>query len=156
MIIDTRSAKARDVKHIVATVAGAFPADLTKLTIYGCEGVERYVKAVIDSSDSSSENRFNVATSRGVLVAACELRDLHNGVHLNYIAVAPTHRGSGVGRQLLTQGLRDHAIGEDAILSLDVFEDNLLALAWYERLGLMRASTTDWWIQQLSFNKIAL
>ncbi|HEX6534240.1 MAG TPA: GNAT family N-acetyltransferase [Gemmatimonadaceae bacterium] len=67
----------------------------------------------------------------GFLVAS--VRD--GRVHIHRVAVAPTHRGRGLGTRLVTDAARSALALGASELSLKVHRSNAPALALYRRLG---------------------
>jgi ribosomal protein S18 acetylase RimI-like enzyme len=79
---------------------------------------------VIDGRDAA-------AGLRGAVMAGY---DGHRG-SLNYLALAPSHRGQGLGRALVTHAVRWLQARGVPKLNLQVREGNEAALAFYGRLG---------------------
>lgn len=64
----------------------------------------------------------------------------HDGIYIARFAVAPAARGHGYGRLLGAEMIGDGR----ARINLHVHRDNRAAIALYERLGLRRASMSDY------------
>ena len=78
------------------------------------------------------------------------MRRLPGCLFVNYIAVRPAFRGQGLGGRLLRAAL-DQGDGKNAgQCALDVFEFNVRAWHWYERLGFRRQESTAWWQASLA------
>lgn len=120
---------------VVALHRAAFPPDEVARTIYGASHPERYLASLVAFPALQREHRLWGAWDGEELVGYVHLRVVEDALHLNYIAVSPTHQGRGVGRQLWDWWI-DHAreLGFQA-LSLDVREENERALLWYQRRG---------------------
>ena len=68
-------------------------------------------------------------------------RLLEDSWHLNYIAVLPQQRGSGLGRILFENWRKQRPVDVHR-LSLDVEESNIAAVKWYERHGFVMDHAT--------------
>jgi ribosomal protein S18 acetylase RimI-like enzyme len=78
---------------------------------------------------------FFVVEDGGVLVATAMVGyDGHRG-WVNYLAVAESHRGHGVGRQLMAEAERALTALGCPKLNLQVRSTNAAVLAFYARLG---------------------
>jgi ribosomal protein S18 acetylase RimI-like enzyme len=78
---------------------------------------------------------FFVVEDGGVLVATAMVGyDGHRG-WVNYLAVAESHRGRGVGRQLMAEAERALTALGCPKLNLQVRSTNAAVLAFYARLG---------------------
>ncbi len=79
---------------------------------------------------------FLVAIDADGMVGAAELRRRPSGMFLNHIVVAQGHQGRGVGGNLLRFGAEALNLTSGDLVTLDVFEDNAAAIAWYGQLGM--------------------
>lgn len=140
-----RPARPEDAPGIVDVVRSGFSAAELDLMIYGCRGIQRFVALQLARLASGADTVYTVAEAAGGRVAACvELRLTPSATYLNYISVTAKLQASGLGRRVLLAALRPDAV-PSGVISLDVFERNLPAIAWYERLGFERVSTGEWW-----------
>jgi ribosomal protein S18 acetylase RimI-like enzyme len=143
--IQLRAAVPGDSGAIVALARASFEPGLLQLTIHACDGVERYVRALIEAEGRGIDTTYAVAVDGRGMVGFAEMRRFSDRLFLNYIAVASHARSRGVGSKLLDAAIgRARRAGHER-LELDVAEDNRLALPWYRGLGLREGSTTDWW-----------
>jgi ribosomal protein S18 acetylase RimI-like enzyme len=132
--IQIRFAEPRDATHIADLFSSGFDPDVARLLIYGCKGVSEYIRMQLASGIPTTESAYFVAQASDSIIGAAELRRQSSRLHLNYIAVHPSHRGQRVGAILFSaavgmSGVRSGQIG------LDVLRDNVRALQWYSRLG---------------------
>lgn len=71
-------------------------------------------------------------------------------INIHDLAVAPTHRGRGIGKSLL-EAVEAAAREQGACrVTLEVREDNLAAQRLYERLGIVPSQPQNWfWMKKL-------
>ncbi|HYU60210.1 MAG TPA: GNAT family N-acetyltransferase [Solirubrobacterales bacterium] len=143
--IELRAAAAGDAAAIVELVRASFDPAVLELSIYGCDGIESYVRALIEVEPRGADTTFSVAATGDRPIAIAELRQLPDSLFLNYIAVAPEVRRQGVGTALLAAALGRARRHGQRTLALDVMEGNDPARAWYRGLGLREGPATDWW-----------
>jgi ribosomal protein S18 acetylase RimI-like enzyme len=143
--IQLRTAAPEDAGAIVALARASFEPAFLELTILACDGVERYVRALIEADGRGVDTTYAVAIDEGRLVGFAEMRHFSDCLFLNYIAVASHARSRGLGTRLLGAAIaRSRRPGQQR-LDLDVLEDNRPAFAWYRSLGLREGPMTDWW-----------
>lgn len=143
--LELRRATIDDATAIVDIIRSGFAPALLDKFIFGCAGISRYVREQIIASDQDGDTRFTVAARGGTPIGCCELRRLRDRLFLNYIAVLPDARSAGLGRRLLHAGIERTAGASHSSISLDVIEDNRVAVDWYRSLGFERSHATEWW-----------
>lgn len=112
------------------------------LTIVGCCGYRRFIEAQI--AEERQERRYWVAAHEGRIVGAAECRRFGACWFVNQIHIGEYWRGRGLGSRLL---LHVVLVGENEgceTLSLDVFTDNAASRHWYESIGLVPTSRTQY------------
>ncbi|MFF1694374.1 ribosomal protein S18-alanine N-acetyltransferase [Streptomyces sp. NPDC058257] len=82
-----------------------------------------------------ASRRYVVATDEGRIVGYAGLASLGDQADVQTIAVAPSHRRTGLGSRLLTDLLRAATAFECAEVLLEVRVDNTRAQKLYERFG---------------------
>lgn len=138
-----RAARREDAPRIVELIRGGFAAERLEAFIYGCHGVTAFVEQLVDGA-AVVDTQFFVGERAGVVVAAIEMRRLETQLFLNYVAVAPDARRGHLGSRLLLHAIEALHDARHASISLDVFDDNAPACAWYEGLGFTRERVTAW------------
>ncbi len=88
------------------------------------------------------EARLEIVTVEEVPVGRLATDRRADALHLIDIALAPEHRGRGLGEAILRQ-LMDEAAALAVPLTLQVAQDNLAAQRLYRRLGLVATSATE-------------
>jgi ribosomal protein S18 acetylase RimI-like enzyme len=122
--MEIRPFEPRDTDAVVALWEAC---DLTRPWNDPCKDVAR--KAAVD------DGLFLVGEVDGAVAASVMAGyDGHRG-WLNYLAVAPNHRGNGYGRALVHDAERRLAMLGCPKVNLQVREDNAGVLEFYERLG---------------------
>ena len=106
---------------------------MRETTILGGAGLDRFIR---DQIASASANRFLVAEVGGHIVGMSAWRYEGEELFLNHLFVHPSVQGRRVGTWLWARGLAGLNTGAARTLSLDVYEDNTRAAAWYRSLGL--------------------
>jgi len=86
---------------------------------------------------------YTVACEKERVVGCVELRLKPREIFLNYISLLPEMRSKGLGKRLLLAAIK--SVGWDCQeIKLDVFEENVQAKQWYERLGFRHATSLIW------------
>jgi ribosomal protein S18 acetylase RimI-like enzyme len=142
--IELRDAVAEDAAAIVGLIRSSFAPASLEMTIYGCEGIDDYVRALIEAEPRGADTRFTVAVANGAPVGVVEMRQLPDRLFCNYIAVSRDARSRGLGTALLGAGIAAARRPGQLMLELDVFDDNEPAIAWYRGLGFGESSRVEW------------
>jgi ribosomal protein S18 acetylase RimI-like enzyme len=142
-VVIIRNATVGDAAQIVAAVREGFNEDQLQLFVYGCDGIERYVKCELELPPHLSASVYLVAEHDGTVAGCAQFLSGSSPLFLNYISVLERHRGQGIGAALLADGIARFANGAES-LSLDVFSVNSRAQRWYSKLGLSKIDQTDY------------
>lgn len=138
--VSVRPAQAADAAYIARLFYESFRPEIAQFLIYGCKGAPEYIRMQL--ACAHSESAYFVAQSNSALIGAAELRRQPEGLLLNYIAVSADHRHQRVGPALLSCSIRMLGFYSGSI-QLDVLDDNLPALGWYERIGFSRTGSSE-------------
>ncbi len=144
-----------DAGEIVALIRGGFAPDRVAMFIYGCGGIQRFIEDQIDAAELGVDTQFLVLEQEERLVACIEMRVLFDRLFLSYVAVDPSVRKQRCGSRLLAAAIDRLGRPEHRELSLDVFEDNSAARAWYDGLGMHDVSVTNWYDLPLPHDRTA-
>lgn len=128
-----RAASPDDSIAMAEVVRAAASPLMRETTILGGAGLDRFIR---DQIASASANRFLVAEVGGHIVGMSAWRYEGEELFLNHLFVHPSVQGRRVGTWLWARGLAGLNTGAARTLSLDVYEDNTRAAAWYRSLGL--------------------
>lgn len=142
--MSTRTARPTDAPAVVGLIRASFSPEFIDRTIYGCDGIERFLAAQLSLDCDLQPSVHLVAVSRGVLAGYCELASTDSGAVLNYIAVSHSERGQSVGTQLFIDALNRISLPGSATIELDVLVDNP-ARRWYEAVGFVVRERQRWW-----------
>lgn len=142
--VTLRDGRPDDAAAIVALVRAGFSAELVEAFIYGCHGIERYVRGLIDERARGVDTWYAVAEAAGRVVGCIEMRELADRLCLNYVAVDEAFRAAHLGSQLLELAVC-RGRPEQRFLTLDVLEQNVVARRWYTGLGMADESSTTWY-----------
>lgn len=141
-----RRAQAGDVSAISVLARECFTGSLAKYLITSQPG---YGEFVADSLRAGDRQIF-IGSSGTDLVSFAEVMPLSGDsrrVHLSRIAVSPAMQGQSLGTRMLTEigarYFRDHD------WRLDVFEENVRAVGWYQRLGFAEIGKQDWLAREI-------
>jgi hypothetical protein len=88
---------------------------------------------------------YLVAVYGNRLAGCAELRWAADALFLNYICTHPEARSKGLAKNILLESIRIMRTKYHREMRLDVFENNITAGRWYERLGFRHDYTTEWW-----------
>jgi GNAT superfamily N-acetyltransferase len=134
-----------DSEFIVQLIQQSFDAHILDAMIYGCHGIENYVRACILAPDKITDTVYFVAENDHRIVGCIELRLIGKVIFLNYICTEKKIRHKGLGSELLRKAIQLIGTTSYDKMSLDVFHDNLVAKTWYEKLGFISEYDTVWW-----------
>lgn len=133
-----RAALPNDSLAMAAVVRAASSPLMRETTILGGLGLDRFLR---DQMTSESVNRFLVAEIGGNVVGMSAWRYEGEDVFLNYLFVHPSAQGCRVGTVLWARGMAVMERRGIRSLSIDVYEENVRAAAWYRSLGLEPVAT---------------
>lgn len=137
-----RPIRADEAKQVVAVHKSAFRRDTLRRTIFASPKVDRLLACLIAFPEWQREHLFLGAWVADNLVGYAHYRTVDSSLHLNQVAVVPSHQGMGVGQGLLKEWRGMAQQKGLSRITLDVEEDNPLALDWYRRLGLSPIAKT--------------
>ena len=129
--VTLRPAMEKDAEAIYRLKREAFGGNYLQFTIYRSEKAVAHIRRLISSEDEI----FTVAEGHRELAGYANVGFANHQPILNYIAVANTSRGTGLGSRLLQaieSETRDRGF---ETLSLNVFESNPSVAEWYTRSG---------------------
>ena len=114
---------AREIDEVLAIEEASFSNPWTR-DMYLAELENRGVAFFLLARDAS-----------GSLVGFCAFWRILDELHINNLAVAPSHRRQGVGSALLVRVLREGALIGAGRATLEVRQSNTEARRLYERFG---------------------
>ncbi|MRR34161.1 GNAT family N-acetyltransferase [bacterium] len=141
---EIRLATAQEAGRIVSLLRDSFTPRVRSAMIYSCSGVEEFVRQQIATPAALSDTRYLVAATGERILGCLELRRLSDALFLNYVCTNAEVRGKGLAKELLGDSIRLFRSPGHRDMYLDVFEDNLPAREWYERLGFRHDATSVW------------
>ncbi len=133
-----RPALPDDSTTIAAVVRAASSPFMRETTVLGGLGLDRFLR---DQMTAESANRFLVAEVEGHVVGMSAWRYEGEYLFLNHLFVHPSAQGRRVGTLLWARGMAVMARAGIHRLSVDVYEDNVRAEAWYRSLALEPVAT---------------
>jgi ribosomal protein S18 acetylase RimI-like enzyme len=129
--VTLRPAVERDAQAIYNLKREAFGTKYLQFTIYRSEKTVAHIRRSISSEDEI----FTVAERHRELAGYANVGFANDQPILNYIAVANTSRGTGLGSRLL-QAIESETRGRGfGTLALNVFESNPGVVEWYAKSG---------------------
>ena len=140
-----RFAQLADAQEITLLTKAGFTKELLSAMIYGCSGIDDFLKSQISIPLGIADTVYIVAESDGVVVGFVEFRIYVESIFLNYIGISPLIRQQGLASKLLRQAVLLVRNKHHKIMSLDVFSDNIVAKKWYEKLGFTAEFNTGWY-----------
>jgi ribosomal protein S18 acetylase RimI-like enzyme len=145
-IYDTviRSATPADAVSIVRLFHRSLPPSLIDRSWLSCSGAELYLRGLcLPPSGGVAGVVVLTAEWNGDVVGAIQYSRAGGSMFLDYVAVADTVRGSGLGSALLRHlALDPHCRGSGIVL--DVLSENRRAYDWYRRLGFVDDGYIAW------------
>jgi len=94
---------------------------------------DRHALAVLTDQLGETDAAFLVAEREGAIIGHAFARPKAENLYLERLHVEPSLKGGGIGRKLMG-AVFDHA-GPDRPVTLEVLEDNRVAIGFYETLG---------------------
>jgi ribosomal protein S18 acetylase RimI-like enzyme len=135
-----RLARPEDSLAIYELKKQAFGDSYLLYTIYQAPQSVRYLEKLIAQETPQVAHYFYIVEINDRIVGYYHAVSREDDSFLNYIVVAQSFQHLGLGRVLLNH--YEHKSREKgySLMSLDVFEDNLVARKWYTRQGYRQAS----------------
>jgi L-amino acid N-acyltransferase YncA len=142
--VTIRLARRRDAGSIVEIFRAGFPRALLPYTIYAQDGIEDYLKGMIQIQRVGTTSATVVAERDGEVIAWAQFHRHPNLLFLNHIYVTPEFQGTGVGKQLLYEAVNEIRESGQKHLGSEAFSDNASALTWYAAMGLEATDEVHW------------
>jgi GNAT superfamily N-acetyltransferase len=120
------------------------PRPCAGLTPYDSRRFSRFLAMAAGTPPATRTLLLRAVVVEDRLVGVADWRLLGHVLFLNGIAVAPEHRGAGIGRALLDDGLDVARRLGCTGLELDVAEGNTAARALYKSVGFVPAGASTW------------
>jgi ribosomal-protein-alanine N-acetyltransferase len=139
---EIQPARPADAPLIYALMCQVFGGSFLPYTIYQSPKSQAYLARLISEAGPGSDHTLNVLKQAGSLAGYYHAVLHGKTFFLNYIAVAPAAQGRGLGDRLLADFEVHGRSAGCRQLSLDVFESNAGACAWYTRRGYQLQRTT--------------
>lgn len=140
-----RLANANDADGIAQLMKDGYDPKMLAVTIYGCEGIARYLETQLTLPLELMDAQYVVAARDDDILGFIEFKLIRNAIFLNYICTSPETRGTGLAARMLYEGTRLARDEEHSTMYLDVFHDNTNALSWYRKVGFSPTTQSAWW-----------
>lgn len=148
-----RAIAPHDCQSLVALYLRSFTDYEIEASIFVSPRIENYLQQLVAFPEAQREYSLWGAWDGDDLVGYVFGRALETSWHLNFLAVAPSHRRQGLGRKLYQFWLDAGADRDYQDFTLDVAQDNSTACNWYQSLGWNVAQNT--WIYRRDFETAA-
>ncbi len=126
--------------EIVRVHRASFPSAVLERTIFSCHGVGAYLRYLTACPAIAQQDKFIGAFCQERLVGYAHLKSRSTDLHLNQIVVHPEFQGQAIGTRLLNRCKEEAARKGLGVMSLNVEQENNVALEWYLRLGFKERS----------------
>ena len=133
-----------DLERVNALLQEAWSPELRPYLTSTQHGMTAFLDVHLTHPESFSDKRYYVATDaddQAIGFAEFRLSAAKIGF-LSYICVSERARGRGIAAALIEHFVKSHEPLER--LELDVFDDNVPALQFYEKLGFTQRSQSAW------------
>ena len=134
-MLKVRFADNNHADSIVSMIKNSFIANVIDATIYGCKGMQLFVKEQISVPNNLADTIYIVAEKDSEIIGCIEFRKIQDIIFLNYICTSQKSRHKGLGRIMLREAILMARKTHHKKISLDVFCDNKIAKTWYKKLG---------------------
>lgn len=128
-----RKAKEIDSKKIIDIIQSSLSKDKLNKMTYGTEKASIYLNTLI-ACKLNTEYIMFVYETKDEVIGYIEYRILENKAHINYIFIDANYTKQKVGTELLIQTIK-LLPSNIKYIELNVFEDNNIALKWYQKIG---------------------
>lgn len=145
IVMKIRYAEPADVKAIVSLAEAGFRRELLNAMIYGCNGIAGFLECQISIPLEIADTVYIVAESDGIVVGFVEIKIYSESIFLNYIGTSPHNRHKGVATKLLGCAVLMVRTKHHKRMTLDVFNENIIAKSWYEKLGFTEEYNAGWY-----------
>lgn len=139
-----RPAEVSDASGIVDILRAEFPEELLRFTIFGCPGIERYVRDVISHQDLGDSTWHVLGREEDDVLGFTEVRREVEALFINHGYVLPAARGPGVGTSLLFHGVTRARTLAQSRVELDVFHQNYTVRRGHRALGFKETFQQLW------------
>lgn len=140
-----RLASENDSIGIAQLMKRTYDPRILAVTIYGCDGIARFLEKQLSLPRDLIDTQYVVATRGEHILGFIEFKYERNAIFLNYICTASETRGTGLAASFLSEGTRLVRGNEHSTMCLDVFLDNTNAREWYRKVGFTSVSQSSWW-----------
>jgi len=123
-VFQVRRAEVSDAPKIVEILRSEFSSELLPYTIFGCEGVEQYVRDAIACQELGNSKWHVLCLDGSEPLGFTEIRQTIDSLVISYGYVTPSARGPGVGTSLLFHSVARARTLDQPRVELDVFHDN--------------------------------
>ncbi len=144
--MQARPAHSSDAARIVQILRENFPTDRLPLTIFGCQGIESYVRDLIECQNHGSSMWYSLVADDSRVAGFVEVRRDPVSLFLNHGFLEPAVRGPCVGTSLLHYGMVQARDAAQTHVALDVFHDNTSVRRGHRALG-FRETHESWWLE---------
>ena len=136
-----------DADEAAGLIGMTFPEPVRQYAAYAQSGTAAHLRDRIEGREHPGPEGLVVAEEQGTIVGCADVRGDGISALLAYLAVAPAHRGHGLGTDLLVHALDAFPSATD--VALDVFAENGSARRLYERLGFLVIERRGWYVRPL-------
>lgn len=136
-----------DADEAAGLIGMTFPEPVRQYAAYAQPGTAAHLRDRIEGRETPGPEGLVVAEEQGTIVGCADVRGDGTTALLAYLAVAPAHRGHGLGTGLLVHALDAFPSATD--VALDVFAENGSARRLYERLGFLVIERRGWYVRPL-------
>ncbi|MFD1020257.1 GNAT family N-acetyltransferase [Thalassobacillus hwangdonensis] len=141
--------KLRDTDLVMELNRAGFSDTIYPLTIFSSEKYGDYLEATLSIPENLRRKKVYGAYFEDQLLGYSEWTIEEDGLHLQNISVLPSCRGLNIGKKLLIQhGYQLMKIHRKTKIVLDVFEENISAIKWYESCGFEKESSNYWYVSE--------
>jgi hypothetical protein len=137
----------QDIQKIQDLTKKWIKPEVFPLTVFSCPGYSKFVNSLLRMNNDFVENKYyGVYSNDNELLAFVEWRISQKSIFLNNIYVSADRRSKGLGNLLIEHGKKIAIKNNIEKITLDVFDWNVDAKSWYERLGFVCQDNIYWYV----------
>lgn len=154
--MNIKKLKPNDATKMLHLIKAGMDLKNLNLTIYSTDKSIKYIEKLIESPIEITGYYHFGYFINNILVGFAQWQELGDVFFLKNIYVNENYRSRGVGKELLTHGIKLARNFEKKSVSLDVFSNNKSAYQWYCSLGFKENKKFTWYVSKQKLQEMKI